>query len=42
MENKNVREGRNGDGDKIVKMNENCQAGCELSPIDWEDSGKYI
>ena len=31
-------EGRNGDGDKIVKMNKNCQAGCESSPIDWENT----
>ena len=37
-----MRGGRNGDGDKIVKMNKNCQAGCESSPIDWEDTGKYI
>ena len=33
---------RNGDGDKIVKMIKNCQAGCESHPIDWEDTGKYI
>ena len=23
-------------------MNKNCQAGCESSPIDWEDTGEYI